>query len=344
MVKVIPSTLTLGNLLCGFAAIFYASREFVPGDKSTYVIGHWNPISVAAVMIFIGMVFDALDGRVARMTRQTSEMGAQLDSMADMISFGAAPAFIVIELVGQLVGVGTPFLGTASADTIFGRAVFVISCVYVACAALRLARFNVEIDEPEERDHTSFKGMPSPAAAGTVCSLVLLLEWVLAHKYANKPVLQAFDPENIIAMSMVLITLICAVGMVSTLRYSHVMNVYLRDRAPFHYAATAIFIFTPLLIVPQLTLALGCVLYALSAPAMLVFRKLTGRPTTPARHHRPKRRMLDDDSDDLDDIDDDDLDDTLAADAADHSDQSDDGASDNDAPDGVPPKRAQWRG
>jgi len=336
MVKVVPSMLTLGNLLCGFAAIFYASRTFVHGDASTYVIGHWNPISVAAVLIFIGMLFDALDGRVARMTRQTSEMGAQLDSMADMVSFGAAPAFIVIELVSQLVGVGTPFLGTENADTIFGRAVFVIACVYVACAALRLARFNVEIDEPEERDHRSFKGMPSPAAAGTVCSLVLLMEWALAREYAQHLVLNTVEVGNVIAVGMVVITLICAVAMVSTMRYSHVMNVYLRDRAPFHYAATGIFILVPLMIVPQVTLALGCVLYALSAPGVQLYRKLTGKPDP--------RHELHDYDDEMDDEMDDDLDDdpderaTESADATDHLDDADDPHNPST------PQRTTWRG
>lgn len=269
MARVLPSALTLGNLLCGFAAIFYASRPLMlPSGEANLVLGYWTPLTVAGSLVFIGMIFDALDGRVARMTRQTSELGEQLDSMADMVTFGVAPAFCVI----QLVDIGVPFLGTARVDTYFDRAVLVIAGVYAACCALRLARYNIEIDNPEEIDHLSFKGLPSPAAAGTVASLVLLHQSLIAD-HATASV--------ITGVGMVLITLLAAVGMVSTMRYPHLLNKYLRGRAPFHIIATAVLLLIPVMLDLYITLAVVFVAYALSTPAVLLFFKLRGKPAPP---------------------------------------------------------------
>lgn len=264
MVKVVPSLLTLGNLLMGFAAIFYASRD----PEATRLLPMFSPLTIAAACIFIGMIFDALDGRVARMTRQTSELGEQLDSMADMVTFGVAPAFLVI----QLVGIGTPFFGEEVItrwDVYFDRTVLVVAGVYVACTALRLARYNIELDQPIEADHMSFKGLPSPAAAGTVASFVILHQSLLADSNAAKWT----------AIAMVGIGLLVAIAMVSTMRYVHLLNRYLRGRAPFHYVATAVLLLIPLLIVPQLTLAVGFGIYAMSAPLVYAFRKSRGERT-----------------------------------------------------------------
>jgi CDP-diacylglycerol--serine O-phosphatidyltransferase len=263
MIKVLPSLFTLGNLLCGFASIFYASR--VTTDP---VFGHFSVLTVAASLIFLGMVFDALDGRVARMTRQTSELGEQLDSMSDMVTFGVAPAFLAV----QLIGIGTPFFGTYKADTYFDRLVLVVAGVYVACCALRLARFNIEIDNPEEADHMSFKGMPSPAAAGTVASLALL--------HQSLGVGGAMQWWTTLAL--VAVTMLAAIAMVSTMRYSHLLNRYLRGRAPFEYIVAVVVIGLLLLIAPHLTLAVGLVLYALSAPVVVLSRKLRRAPAKPA--------------------------------------------------------------
>ncbi|QNN21462.1 phosphatidylcholine/phosphatidylserine synthase [Planctomycetales bacterium ZRK34] len=266
MARVLPSALTLGNLLCGFAAIFYASRPaLLPGGEPNLVLGYWTPLTFAGSLVFIGMIFDALDGRVARMTRQTSELGEQLDSMSDMVTFGVAPAFCVI----QLVDIGVPFLGAARVDTYFDRAVLVIAGVYAACCALRLARYNIEIDNPEESDHLSFKGLPSPAAAGTVASLVLLHQSLIAD-HATASV--------ITGIGMVLITLLTAVGMVSTMRYPHLLNKYLRGRAPFHIIATAVLLLIPAMLDLNITLAVVFVAYALSTPVLMVVAVLRGKP------------------------------------------------------------------
>ena len=164
----LPSMVTLANLFFGFLAIAKvadALRVTAPGAAFAEVQPYFE---VAAILVFVAMVCDALDGRVARMTGQTSNFGAQLDSLADMVTFGVVPAFIAKALVdwhaqadaNRLLPVGPKLFYAAAA-------------VYVLGAAMRLARFNVETGADEE-DHREFKGLPSPAAAAVVCALIAM--------------------------------------------------------------------------------------------------------------------------------------------------------------------------
>lgn len=255
-VAILPSLFTLGNLLCGFAAIFYASRD--PDVK--HLFQNFSPLTIAALLIFLGMFFDALDGRVARLTRQTSALGEQLDSMADMVTFGVAPAFLIIELVD----IGTPFFGAPKWDTYFDRAVLMIAGVYAACCALRLARYNVEAAHASADSHLWFKGLPSPGAAGTVASLVLL------HQHLLFGASERAEAADVTTIGLVAITFLVALAMVSNLRYAHAANRYLSGRAPFHYIVTAVVVIILLSTVPQWALAAVLVSYALSAPVMWV--------------------------------------------------------------------------
>lgn len=262
-VAILPSMMTLGNLLCGFAAVFYASRpELLADGSENLVLGNWKPLSVAACLIFIGMLFDAIDGRIARMTGQTSRFGGQLDSMADMVTFGVAPAFIII----QLVGIGTPFFGVDRADNYFDRAVLVIAGIYVACTGLRLARYNVETDESAHDAYMHFKGLPSPGAAGTVASIVLVYQWLAIREAAH-------IWQEAVGVSMVVLTLLVAVAMVTNLPYIHVMNRYMRGRGRFHYIALGVVVVLLLATIPQLSIAGSFVIYALSAPVARLLRR-----------------------------------------------------------------------
>ena len=255
---VLPSLFTIANALCGFFAIFLASR---PVDAKLPF--EWTPLTYSALFIFTGMVFDALDGRIARMTGQTSDLGEQLDSMSDMVTFGVAPAFLAVRLT---VLNNTPFLSYQQ-DQYFDRAALIVAMIYVACTALRLARFNVELENPEEKDHMTFKGLPSPGAAGTIASLILLHQHFLARNN---------DPGTIGATSigMVLILLLVAIAMVSSLRYSHVMNRYVRGRAHFETIAMIVCVLLLLAIAPQKSLAAMLVIYALSAPVTWAYQRL----------------------------------------------------------------------
>ena len=250
-VTVLPTLLTLSNGLCGFLAIFLASR-----DPLASMPLNWTPLSYAAILIFLGMFFDGLDGRIARLTGTTSDLGEQLDSMADMITFGVAPAFAAV----QLAGVQMPYF-SLNADWPVDRIVLIIASIYVACAALRLARFNVELPEPDNSDHMFFKGLPTPGAAGTVAGLVLLHQHILGRN--GDPM----DwPVRLSAVMMAVVMLLAALAMVSRLRYVHVLNRYVRGQARFTTVTRMVVIILLLAVYPQLAIALAFVIYALSAP------------------------------------------------------------------------------
>lgn len=255
-IAVLPTMFTLGNLLCGFMAVFVASR---PMD--TPMAFDWTPLTCAALFIFIGQLFDALDGRVARLTRSTSDLGEQLDSMADMVTFGVAPAFILV----QIIGVQAPYLSDTG-DTFYDRLGLAIAAIYVACAGLRLARFNIEVEDASVKSHLFFDGLPSPGAGGAVAGLALLHQNIWAHDNESLS-------AGIAAYIMLGSTLLCALAMVSRFRYIHVMNRYVRGRAPFMAFAIAVMVLLLLLVWPQPAIAGGFVAYAVSGPLAAVWRK-----------------------------------------------------------------------
>jgi len=272
-IAVLPTMFTLANLLSGFFAIFLASRD--PQMKLPF---DWSPLTFAVLAVFAGMIFDALDGRIARLTKQTSELGEQLDSFADMVTFGVAPAFIAI----MLVDVHIPFLAEGLQDTLIDRAVLVTGGIYCACAALRLARFNVEVKSPAVSDHMSFKGLPSPGAAGTVVSVVLLHEHLLApfmreHRAIGLETMAETWPLWLSKIGMIIVMLLVAFAMVSRLRYIHVMNRYFRGKASFNSIVLAVVAVLIAAIVPVYAFVIVLVLYALSAPAAWLWYKTVGK-------------------------------------------------------------------
>ena len=256
---VLPSLFTVSNGLSGFAAIHFATRSGLahaaPADLRT-----------SALLIFLAMVFDMLDGRVARMTRRTSDFGAQLDSLSDAVSFGAAPAMLMVQTVIMAMRGHQSFLGDA---VMVERVVWCIAGVYLACAEMRLARFNVE-NEPDESAHMHFSGLPSPGAAAAVASLVLLLVWVMGFDegWRSGDWLPALVSVLLPAM-----TLVTGLLMVSRLRYSHVVNQYVRGRRPFSYIVKLVVIVLALFIEPMVTLAVVTTGYALSGPAGWLWRR-----------------------------------------------------------------------
>ena len=259
-VAVLPTLFTLGNLLSGSAAIFFASRP-----PSARLLMGWTPLTLGGLFVFVGMVLDGLDGRVARLTGQSSRLGEQLDSMADMVTFGVAPAFLAV----QLAGVELPFFSEAG-DRYFDRVTLIIAGIYVACAALRLARFNLETKTAGGADYMTFRGMPSPGAAGTVASFVLLHQHLLARRNVDHWTVSAAT------VSMIAITLLVAVAMVSHLRYTHVANRYFRGKARFNSIAKAVIVAPLLVIWPQASLAAAFGTYALSGPLAWLWGRRKG--------------------------------------------------------------------
>lgn len=266
--SVFPTLCTLGNLIAGFAAIHFAAKplEFTG-------IWEWSGLSVAAVLIFIGMIFDAIDGSIARLTRSTSELGAQLDSLADIVTFGVAPAFMTTMLAGHyLANVGEAvdyrIMGPV-ADHWYGRIVWALAAGYVCCAALRLARFNVETPTAAIEDHLIFRGLPSPGAAGAIAGLILLHQH-LPDRFEDE-IPAAF--ERGAALGVPLIMALCAFAMVSSLPYAHVINKYLRGRRSFRYVAWLVAVAVLVIFFPQLMIALAFCAYALSAPIARLWRR-----------------------------------------------------------------------
>ena len=246
-VSLLPALFTLGNLLCGFGAIFLASRP-----PETQMLFDWSPLTVASVFVFVGMVFDGLDGRIARLTRNTSDLGEQLDSMADMVCFGVAPAFILV----QLVDVGAPFLSQTQ-DHYYGRLGLIVAGIYVSCAGLRLARFNVElnqaddVDDQDDEPHDWFRGLPTPGAAGTLASLALLHQHFLVAEWGRQWIVLGAS------VLMLSVAAVVALAMVSTIRYVHVLNRYVRNQAPFEMIVKIVILALLLAIYPQGALAVG---------------------------------------------------------------------------------------
>jgi CDP-diacylglycerol---serine O-phosphatidyltransferase len=274
-ISVVPSMITLGNLLCGFFAIFWASRD--PEIWKNLPLS-WSPMTYAITFIFIGMILDGVDGRVARMTGQTSELGEQLDSFADMVTFGVAPAFAVV----MLVRLDIPFLAEAKGDYLIDRAVLIAGGIYVSCAALRLARFNIEIASDAVDDHLTFKGLPSPGAAATVASLVLLHEHFLAplmRTHTGDITHAINEPWTVwlTKLGVIAVMLLVAFAMVSKIKYVHLLNRYIRGQAPIHFIAICVVCVGFVAVVPQQTFAAIAVAYALSAPVTWLVYKILGK-------------------------------------------------------------------
>lgn len=272
---VIPALMTLGNLLCGFAAIHYAALPVASSD-----IFGWSTLTVAGCLIFVGMFLDALDGSVARLTRSASDLGAQLDSLADMVTFGAAPAYMMLRLVSHYYGPEhyTGVLGP-DADNLYARITWTIAAAYVCCTALRLARFNVETPSTDAEDHLWFRGLPSPGAAGCVASLILLHQHLLVKRFGGE-----FPPgfERTCSLLIPLVTLMAALDMVSTMRYPHLINRFARGRKNFPALVRIVIPVVMAVLWLQVALAICFVAYALSGPLGAAMRRVRRRRLVPA--------------------------------------------------------------
>jgi CDP-diacylglycerol--serine O-phosphatidyltransferase len=155
-VSVLPNILTLANAGCGLLAISKAIDALASGDPARFA----SLLEMSCWLILIATVLDGLDGRIARMTDSFSDFGAQLDSFADAITFGVAPAMVAKVLLERHA-------------LVHPRVHFLAAAAFALMAVLRLARFNLESDHDEE-SHRGFRGLPSPAAAGTIVAMILM--------------------------------------------------------------------------------------------------------------------------------------------------------------------------
>jgi CDP-diacylglycerol--serine O-phosphatidyltransferase len=265
----LPSLATLGNALCGFAAMYIATGMEGSTDRlALWFAADQRRFVWAALLIFIAMLFDALDGRLARFTRHTTDFGGQLDSLADVVSFGVAPAFIALQLFKEQIGQMPPVYLT--------RLIWAAGAMYLACAAIRLARFNVS-NKHGEQHHFSFLGLPSPGAAGAVAA-TLLLQQELHSSGLHKL-------DRVVLFVLPAVVLLTGLLMVSTIRYAHLVNRYLRGKRSVPKLLGLLALGLLFCVAPYYTLAAGMLAYAFSGLAgwlYLQFRHRTG-------HHPPAR-------------------------------------------------------
>ena len=257
-VHFLPTLATLGNAVSGFAAIYVAGLEpALAGTDSVAIFLAEHRFAAACYLIFLAALFDALDGRLARFTRHTTDFGAQLDSLADVISFGAAPAFIALQVFKSTDALtDLPLTVT--------RLVWAVGALFLSCAALRLARFNVS-NEHGEQHHLSFLGLPTPGAGGAVVAYILFQQYV--RGYAGPPpggFLHGFLHWLDLAMVLFLPVLVggCGLLMVSGYRYPHLVNRYLRVKGSFGRLLMVIALLLLLIVAHQATLAVVGVGYA----------------------------------------------------------------------------------
>ena len=226
-IYLLPSILTTFGMFAGFYSIIAS----INGD-----------FTLAAISIMVAMLWDALDGRVARLTNTQSDFGAQYDSLADLVSFGVAPALLVYEW--------------SLSD--LGRIGWLAAFIFLACAALRLARFNTQVGISDKR---YFQGLPSPAAAGVIASMIWLKFWKFEY----------FD-FGIVSLSYYVgvgITIFCALLMVSNVRYYSFKELDSK-KASFRFLLAIVLSLIVLLSKPNIFLFTGFFLYMLSGPFITI--------------------------------------------------------------------------
>jgi CDP-diacylglycerol--serine O-phosphatidyltransferase len=209
-IVIVPTLLTLGNAVCGLASIAYASR--IGKDGFIRELDHFY-LAASGWFILAAMVFDALDGYFARMFKAAGRFGAELDSLCDAVSFGAAPAFLLLQL------------GPSWELPLMHRLLAAVATLYLMCTILRLARYNVESIEGVGSGKR-FRGLPSPAAAGCVASLAVLRGTSTFERLGwDGPTVHAFLEVWAVAGAFLV-----AMLMVSRVSYPHLTKQILRSR------------------------------------------------------------------------------------------------------------------
>lgn len=210
---VIPTLFTAGNIGAGFLAVLWSMRGFQASSANVDLAAHY--FDNAAIAIGLAILFDTLDGRVARMTRTATEIGVQFDSLADVLTFGIAPIALMYSW-----GIASVFPESSSE---YGVGVFLLF-MYLMCGAFRLARFNIQATRPRvleegapKIDKKNFVGLPIPPAAGLMASIVHFTPYPLSS-YSDE------WPRFYAVMTMLLLAVL-GMLMVSTIRYTSFKNI-----------------------------------------------------------------------------------------------------------------------
>jgi len=267
-----PTMLTLANLLCGFAAIHFALRAMYELGGGVPAAAFQAPhsamlermlpsfLAVGAGLVILGMVFDCFDGLVARATRSTTNFGGQLDSLADVVTCGVAPATLMVAFITTQLAEESIFPSPISEHAL-GRATWIAAAIYVAFAAVRLARFNVEHAQADF-DYTTFRGLPSPGAASIVVAMILLQE-------------QMSDASRrLIAYALPVVAVAAASLMVSRVPYRRFHRAYLAGKQPFGRLVVALLLIAAFWIWKAPALLVIVLWYGASGPVFWLMRRL----------------------------------------------------------------------
>jgi CDP-diacylglycerol--serine O-phosphatidyltransferase len=265
--SVLPTLLTLGNGVCGLAAIAVAMSVNLNWSLETKMM-------VAGLLIFGGMLFDALDGSAARMTGQESEFGGQLDSLCDAITFGTAPAVLVWRF--------------NSGGFLPLKLTWAIGTLFALCVLIRLARFNVETDEDDT--HEGFEGLPSPAAAGTIAAFAIAMYELASYIPADATASQSADTwQNVAWLAkqtlngfhyfIPLLALALAFLMVSRFQYPHIFQQLIRGRRSPHQIGQALFVVIGAFLFHALVLPVAFCYYAFRAPVQSLWLRSKAKGT-----------------------------------------------------------------
>jgi CDP-diacylglycerol--serine O-phosphatidyltransferase len=238
-IYLLPTALTLANLFCGYASLVQSAN---------------GALTTAAILIIVAGFLDGLDGRIARLTGATSEFGLQIDSLADIVSFGVAPAFLVYNWALRP----------------YDRLGWVVPFIFLVCAAMRLARFNVHKASGGKK---FFAGLPVPMAAGvTACT-------VFAYPVIPQPV------DVVVIVLIVLMVLGVALLMISRFRYRSFKEVDVHNRLSFFYTLPMAIMIVAIALNPRVSLLTIAILYLAMGPVTFLWglrRKIDRRPQTGA--------------------------------------------------------------
>ena len=220
-IYLLPNLFTTSGLFAGFYAIVAAMKGL---------------FSIAAIAIFVAMIADSLDGRIARLTHTQSAFGAEYDSISDMVAFGIAPALVTYSLALHCLG----------------KIGWLVAFFYVASTGLRLARFNVLIRKVE-LDKRYFKGLPCPSAAGFIAGMVWMQQIYQLQQWY-------------ISIIIGLLTIIAAILMVSNVHYRSFKDINWRDSVPFLHILIVVLLFVAIAFDPPRVLFIMFSLYLISGP------------------------------------------------------------------------------
>ncbi len=207
-IYILPNLMTVANLFCGFISLIFSIK---------------GEFKYAAIAVVIAAVFDQLDGRLARLTHATSKFGAELDSLCDLVSFGVAPAILMYLWALQP----------------YGRVGMMVCFLFVACGALRLARFNVQVNVVEKN---YFQGLPVPMAAGILTTSYLAFDEL------------GWAPDGWRGLLLFTIVILMAFVMVSNFRYRSFKDLDLKERLAFKYLVAGLAILVTVALYPEIML------------------------------------------------------------------------------------------